>query len=135
MFNSCYKTKNPRNLFKIIVSSDINYIAHTQFKMLHWLCYHLLSVLDHILLKNQRLKSLMHSHDTTAWPKSLQLSPPGVTTSPPSHVQDLMFDVIPPHGNFFTSPRLDTSGLEATTDRAIAKIRRAIFMLMSLVFN
>ena len=44
MFNSCYQTKNPRNLFKIIVSSDINYIAHTQFKMIHWLFYHLLSV-------------------------------------------------------------------------------------------
>ena len=48
---------------------------------------------------------------------------------------NLMLDVIPPHGNFFTSPRLDTSGLEATTDRAIVKIRIAIFMLMVLIFN
>merc|ERR1711868_349135 len=87
---------------------------------------------DMIWVKNQRLMSSLHSQDITFCPKSLQLSPPGVTTDPSAQVQDSMFSLIPPHGSFITPPRLDKSGLEATTVKAMAKMKRAIFILLSL---
>ena len=129
-----------------LYSSDIIYILY--------LFLHIVSVytffLVHILAKSlgiqkstvkqfrlvwaQRRSPLLQTQDATLAPRAWQLCPPGVTTSPLSHVHDSISAKTPPHGSFTGPLRLVSFGFAATTARPMARMRKAIFMMGSDVF-